>query len=165
MPLVGVADLSTLLQADRASPAAAARLRPRVASLAELDLLAGADRTTLERLAPAAQEVVMPAGGVIIRAGDDADALWILARGELSVWATGDVLEPRELPPVTGLGYVGEFGLLHGIAHRHRLDLAGVHAAADRRPGLPGRPAGQPAEPLATIGDRDPDGPPPDRTP
>ena len=57
----------------------------------------------------------MPAGSVIIREGDEADALWILARGELSVQAGGDRPEPRNLPPVTAPGYVGELGLLHGI--------------------------------------------------
>ncbi len=29
--------------------------------------------------------------------------------------ATGDTGQPRELPPVTAPGYVGELGLLHGI--------------------------------------------------
>jgi MFS family permease len=115
VPVIGLGGLPTLLRADRASAAAAARLHPQVALLAELDLLARADRTTLERLAAAAQELVMPAETVIIRAGDNADALWILARGELSVWATGDGPEPSELPRVTAPGYVGELGLLHGI--------------------------------------------------
>jgi MFS family permease len=115
IPVIGLAGLPTLLRADRTSAAAAARLRPRVALLSELDLLAGADRTTLERLAAAAEEVVMPAGTVLIRQGDQADALWVLARGELSVWVKGDGPEPRELPPVTAPGYVGELGLLHGI--------------------------------------------------
>ena len=81
--------LPTLLRADRTSAAVAARLRPRVELLSGLDLLADADRATLERLAAAAEEVVLPAGGVLIRQGDPADALWILVRGELSVCATG----------------------------------------------------------------------------
>jgi predicted MFS family arabinose efflux permease len=115
VPAVGLAGLPTLLRADRASAAAAERLRPRVKVLAGLDLLAGADRTTLERLATAAEEVVMPAGTVVIHEGDEADALWILTRGDLSVSATGGGPEPRELPPVTAPGYVGEIGLLHGV--------------------------------------------------
>ena len=115
IPVLGLAGLRTLLRADRTSAAAAERLRPRVELLSKLDLLAGADRRTLERLAAAAEEVVMPAGQVVIREGDAADALWILADGELSVQAHGDGPEPRELPPVTAPGYVGELGLLHGI--------------------------------------------------
>ena len=85
IPAIGLIGLPTLLRADRTSAAEAKRLRPRVELLFELDLLAGADRTTLERLAAAAQEVVIPAGTVIIREGDQSDALWILVRGELSV--------------------------------------------------------------------------------
>jgi hypothetical protein len=107
--------LPALLGADRTSAAEAERLRPRVRLLSELELLAGADRRTLERLAAAAQEVVMPAGTVIIRQGDEADALWILASGELSVQTSGDGTGPHDLPPVTAPGYVGELGLLHRI--------------------------------------------------
>jgi MFS family permease len=115
IPVLGLVGLPTLLRADSMSAAAAERLRPRVALLSELDLLAGADRRTLERLAAAAEEIVMAAGQVVINEGDEADALWILADGELSVQARGGGPEPRELPPVTAPGYVGELGLLHGI--------------------------------------------------
>jgi CRP-like cAMP-binding protein len=115
IPAIGLLGLPTLLRADRTSAAAAEQLRPRVELLSELDLLADADRRTLERLAAAAQEVVMSAGTLIIREGDKADALWILARGELSVQASGDGPEPRDLSPVTAPDYVGELGLLHRI--------------------------------------------------
>jgi MFS family permease len=115
IPGLGLLGLPALLRADRTSAAEAGRLRPLVELLSELDLLAGVDRSTLERLAAAAEEVVMPVGGVVIREGDDADALWILAQGELSVSASGDGPTPHELSPVTAPGYVGELGLLHGI--------------------------------------------------
>jgi MFS family permease len=115
IPVIALIGLPTLLRADRTSAAAAARLRPRVGLLSQLDLLAGADRPTLERLAAAAEEVGMPAGSVVIREGDEADALWILVSGELSVTASGEGTAARELAPVTAPGYVGELGLLHGI--------------------------------------------------
>jgi MFS family permease len=115
IPVLGLVGLPALRRADRTSAAATERLRPRVALLSELDLLAGADRRTLERLAAAAEEIVMPAGQVVINEGDEADALWILVDGELSVQARGSDPEPHELPPVTAPGYVGELGLLHGI--------------------------------------------------
>jgi MFS family permease len=115
VPVIGLAGLPTLLRIDRRSAAETERLRPRVELLSELDLLAGASRRTLERLAAAAREAVMPAGTVLIREGDTADALWILVSGELSVRASGDGPEPRDLPPVTAPGYVGELGLLHRI--------------------------------------------------
>ena len=115
IPALGLLGLPTLLRADRTSAAVAKRLRPRVELLSALDLLAGADRNTLERLAAAAEEVVLPAGSTVIRQGDQPDALWVLVRGELSVQATADDGRLRELPPVTAPGYVGELGLLHGI--------------------------------------------------
>jgi len=110
IPALGLIGLPTLLRADRASAAAARRLRPLVELLSTLDLLADAGRNALERLAAAAEQVVLPAGSVVIRESDAADALWILAQGELSVHAG-----PRELQPVVAPGYVGELGLLHGI--------------------------------------------------
>jgi hypothetical protein len=115
LPALGLVGLPVLLRADGTLAAAADRLRPVVDLLSELDLLAGADRGTLERLAAAATEVVVPAGTVLIRQGDEADALWILTRGELAVSVAGDGPQPRELAPVTAPGYVGELGLLHGI--------------------------------------------------
>lgn len=117
VPVIGLLGLPTLLRADRTSAAAAERLRPLVDLLSELDLLAGAEHSTLERLAAAAEEVAMPAGRIVIREGDEADALWILTRGELSVSVSvaGGGPQPRELAPVTAPGYVGELGLLHGI--------------------------------------------------
>jgi hypothetical protein len=115
VPVIGLIGLPTLLRADRTSAAAAERLRPLVDLLSELDLLAGADRSTLERLAAAGEDVARPAGSTVIREGDEADALWILTRGELSVSVAGDGPQPRELAPVTAPGYVGELGLLHGI--------------------------------------------------
>jgi len=115
IPAIGLIGLPTLLRADRTSAAVAARLRPRVELLSTLDLLADADRVTLERLAAAAEETVVPAGTVLIRQGDPADALWVLVHGELAVCASGDGSGPRELTPVTAPGYVGELGLLHGI--------------------------------------------------
>ena len=114
-PAIALLGLPTLLRADRTSAAVAARLRPRVELLSALDLLAGADRNTFERLAAAAEEVVLPAGATVIREGDEPDALWVLEQGLLSVTAMGGDGQPRELPPVTAPGYVGELGLLHGI--------------------------------------------------
>jgi MFS family permease len=114
IPAVALLGLPTLLRADHTSAAVAKRLRPRVELLSALDLLAGAGRNTLERLAAAAEEVVLPPGSILIREGDDPDALWVLERGGLSVAVTRDGTA-RELPPVSAPGYVGELGLLHGI--------------------------------------------------
>lgn len=115
VPVIAVVGLPTLLRADRGSAAVAERLRPRVELLSVLDLLAGADRSTLERLAAAAEEVVLPPGRVVMREGDKPDDLWVLVQGELSVCAAGGGPVARELAPVTAPGYVGELGLLHNI--------------------------------------------------
>ena len=115
IPAIALAGLPALLRADRTSAAAAARLRPLVELMAEIDLLAGADHGTLEQLAAAGTEVAVPAGQVVIREGDKADALWVLLRGELSVRIRDGQPGARDLPPVTAPGYVGELGLLHGI--------------------------------------------------
>src|ERR1022692_4114582 len=61
VPVIALLGLPTLLRADRASAAVVERLRPRVELLSVLDLFAGADRSALERLAAAAEEIVMPA--------------------------------------------------------------------------------------------------------
>jgi CRP-like cAMP-binding protein len=114
-PAVGLFGLPILLRADRISAAVAERLRPRVDLLSSLDLLYGADRNTFERLAAAAEEIVLPADCTLIHEGDPPDALWVLVQGQLSVTATGDGGQPHELPPVTAPAYVGELGLLHGI--------------------------------------------------
>lgn len=115
IPVLGLLGLPTLLRADRTAAVSAERLRPWVEVLSQLDLLAGADRSMLERLALAAEEVVLAAGRVVIREGDEPDALWILMQGELSVAAYGDGPKEVELPLVTAPGYVGELGILHGI--------------------------------------------------
>ena len=122
-PVIGLLGLRTLLRSDRAS--AADRLRPRVEVLASLDLLAGSDRSTLERLAAAAEDVVLPAGQVVIREGDPSDALFILIRGELLVSAARGGGRELDLPPVTAPGYVGEVGLLHAIPRTATVRTAG----------------------------------------
>ena len=146
IPAIALLGLPTLLRADRTSAQVAARLRPRVSLLSGLDLLADADRATLERLAAAAEEVVLPAGGVLIRQGDPADALWILVRGELSVCVSGAASGPRELAPVTAPGYVGELGLLQGHSpDRHGAGQPGrarCCGSAARTSWPPWRPAG-----------------------
>jgi MFS family permease len=126
IPVIALLGLPALLRADRTSAQIAARLRPRVDLLSKLDLLADADRPTLERLAAAAEEVTVPAGGILIRQGEPADALWILARGELSVCVTVAGSATQELAPVTAPGYVGEVGLLKGIPR-----TASVRASQD----------------------------------
>lgn len=114
IPTIALAGLPVLLRADRRTAALAAELRPRVELLSVLDLLAGVDRATLERLARGAEEREVAARTVVITEGDDADALWVLGEGSLTVRAKGDHATARQLPTVPAPSYVGELGLLHG---------------------------------------------------
>jgi MFS family permease len=109
VPVVVLLALPTLVASDRRTAAVAAALAPVVDLLEELDLFEGADRAVLERVAAAAERVELPAGREIIREGDPADDLWLLAAGELGVTAT----TAGALPPVTAPGYVGELGLMN----------------------------------------------------
>ena len=90
IPALGLAGLPVLLRTDRASAAVARRLRPLAEVLLALDLVAGADRAVLERLAAAAEPVVLPPGRMVIRGGDESDVLWVLRHGELrfTSWLT-----------------------------------------------------------------------------
>jgi MFS family permease len=113
-PLLALVGLPALLKADRESAAAVARLAPRVSLLGALDLFSGASNSVLERVAAAAVEQHVPAGTVVIREGDEADALWILVSGTLAIEAIGPDGSTVELPDVDAPSYVGELGLLHG---------------------------------------------------
>jgi MFS family permease len=113
-PLMALVGLPALLKADRESAASVARLAPRVSLLGALDLFTGASNSVLERLAAAAVEQEVPAGTVIIRESDEADALWILVSGTLAIEAVGPNGSTVELPDVDAPSYVGELGLLHG---------------------------------------------------
>ena len=112
-PLVALIGLPALLKADRESAAAVARLAPTVRLLGALDLFTSTGNAVLERLAAAAAEQQVPAGTVVIRQGDDADALWILVSGSLAIEATGTDGVRLDLPSVPAPAYVGELGLLH----------------------------------------------------
>jgi CRP-like cAMP-binding protein len=91
-----------------------ARLAPVVQLLGALDLFAGATNTVLERLASSAKEERLPGNTVVIRQGDDADALWVLVDGTLLIHARDGAGVDFALPNVQAPGYVGELGLLHG---------------------------------------------------
>jgi predicted MFS family arabinose efflux permease len=59
IPAIALLGLPALLRADRTSAATAGQLRPRAGLLSELDLLAGADHATLERIIVAGDETCL----------------------------------------------------------------------------------------------------------
>jgi CRP-like cAMP-binding protein len=110
-----VLGLAPILRADRRSVALVRALAPRIALLETLDLFTGASRATLERLARCATEVAQSAGEVIIEEGAEADALWILTDGAVSVSALGEAARVRRLRTMSAPSFFGEIGLLRGL--------------------------------------------------
>jgi predicted MFS family arabinose efflux permease len=112
---VSVLGMGPLLRADRKAAAGLAALRPRIALLQVLDLFADATQASLEQLARAVEEVVLPAGEVVVREGDPADALYVLVDGEADVSARGEGARSRHLRTMGPRTYFGEIGLLRGV--------------------------------------------------
>jgi MFS family permease len=104
-----------LRRMDEANVAHLAVIEPRVIALEKLGILANATRPILERLADRATEVDVPAGSVVIREGDEADAFFVLLKGEMAVNARGEVGVAQELPTMERGAYFGEIGLLERI--------------------------------------------------
>jgi CRP-like cAMP-binding protein len=105
-----------LVAIDRQAAARAAELAPRVAVLEQLDMFSSGSRVVLERLAAAALEVSFSAGTAIVREGDPADALYVLAQGEVDVTARGESGGPvRHLRAMAAPSYFGEIGVLRRI--------------------------------------------------
>ena len=105
-----------LASLDRITAATAIDLAPRVRVFQRLDIFAGASQPMLERLAKNATELVLEPGTTVLRQGEDADALYVLAEGRVEV--TGRRERGRKdhhIRYMTGPSYVGEIGLLQGI--------------------------------------------------
>jgi MFS family permease len=114
-PVVALLGLPTLLRGDRKIAQRARDLAPIVDLLGSLDLFAGSSRNVLESLAAETEEVHVSARSVIIREGDEADALYILRDGSLTVRAKGARQTAKQLPTVSAPAYVGELGLIHKV--------------------------------------------------
>jgi CRP-like cAMP-binding protein len=89
-------------------------LEPKVELLEKLEIFAAARRPILERLAAAATEVAFAPATSIVRERDAADALFVLAAGEVEVTAHGDGPE-HTLAELSAPSYFGEIGVLERI--------------------------------------------------
>jgi CRP-like cAMP-binding protein/predicted MFS family arabinose efflux permease len=114
-PVAALLGLPTLLRGDRQTAQRARDLAPIADLLGSLDLFAGASRSVLEGLAADAEEMRVPARTIVIREGDTADNLYVLAEGSLTVRAKGDRQTAKQLPTVNAPAYVGELGLIHKV--------------------------------------------------
>jgi len=105
-----------LASLDRLNAATAVDLAPRVRVFQRLDIFGGASQPVLERLAKNATEIILEPGTAVLRQGEDADALYVIAEGRVEV--TGRRERGRKdhhIRYMSGPSYVGEIGLLQGI--------------------------------------------------
>ena len=125
IPVLGLFGLPLLRGVDAEAALTRARLEPRISLLETLDLFTGAPRSLLEHLADCAEERTLPAGERIIVQGDQPDALWILADGELAISAVRGDGADVDLPRVAAPGYVGELGLMNHAVRSATVTTAG----------------------------------------
>jgi CRP-like cAMP-binding protein len=115
LPALCLLGLPWLRRMDAQNVVRLAAIEPRVLVLERLGILTEASRPMLERLAAEAEDVEVPAGTVVIREGDEADAFYVLVDGEVGVRARGEGAVDQDLPPMTSGAYFGEIGLLERI--------------------------------------------------
>ncbi len=101
---------------DRRNAAQLAMIAPRVALLHQAALFADAPQSVLERLATSVDEVSYGPGVAFIVEGDAADALYVIAAGNVAVSARRDGQVARQLATLAVGDVVGEIGILEGIA-------------------------------------------------
>lgn len=112
--VVALALSPLLVRTDRASAVQAVLLESRVGVLDQIRLFAPSSNAVKQRLAAAIEVRHLAVGDVLIREGEHADALWVLADGTLAVTASS---VPRgAIPDVLAPDVVGEIGVLTAIA-------------------------------------------------
>jgi MFS family permease len=112
IPALSLLSYPKVRQVDRQAVGQLAAIEPRIAIMQRLDILGGASRATLERLALSAGEERVPARHVIIQEGDEADDFFVLVGGEAEVIAAGEAGVAQMLGTLTPPNYFGEIGLL-----------------------------------------------------
>ena len=115
VPAAVLLTLPWLQRMDRAALQRVKELEPRIRVLEVLGVFAEAPRHVLERLAAAAEDVTLEPGAVLMNEGDPADALYIVASGDVAVSARGEARHERRVGTVRAPGYVGEVGLLERV--------------------------------------------------
>lgn len=101
-----------LRRLDEAALARTRRLGPRIALLDGLGIFAAASRPVLERLAGAATRFAVIPGFVIVRAGEPADALYVLEVGEVALNGGGEAGSSSRSETLSAPGYFGDIGLI-----------------------------------------------------
>ena len=117
VPALTLLSYPKVRQVDKQAAGQLSVIEPRLAILQGLDIFAGATRATLERLALASVDEVVPARTVVVQEGDAADDFFVLVGGEAEVIAAGEAGVAKVLGTLSAPNYFGEIGLL---AHRPR---------------------------------------------
>ena len=115
VPLACAACWPLLAQVDAESARRRTLLAPKVALLARAGLFAEVREGALEQLADDAELVEVPAGQVVLRQGDPADAFYVIDAGTFEVTSTGHDGVARDLPAMTPGDGFGEIGLLESV--------------------------------------------------
>jgi hypothetical protein len=125
--VLALAGYPALRAIDRGTAQRTRELEPVVALLEGLGIFASASRPVLERLAGVATEHRYPEHEVIIREGEPADALYVLAEGEVEVTARGESGGPeRPIRVMSAPTYFGEIGVLEGIPRTATVTTVGA---------------------------------------
>lgn len=119
--MLAVALLPSLRDLERRAREGRAGLAPAVAALVGSRLLDGAPLPVIEEVAATAVSEHVPAGHVLLRQGDEANDVLVLAEGSVDVTVDGVWVNVVDAP-----GYGGEIGLLQRSAR-----TATVSAASD----------------------------------
>lgn len=128
LPALGLLGWPALAHMDRANLASLEAIEGRVRLLRAAALLESAPQAVLERLAGDATELAVEAGTAVVVEGEEADAFYLIDRGELAVSWHGEGAAERDLPPLGPGDYFGEIGLLEGVPR-----TATVRAVTDCR--------------------------------
>jgi MFS family permease len=115
LPILAIITYRRLVELDRAvAPSAELELIDHVPMFAPLSL------ATKERVASSLVKISVPAGGLVIRAGENGDSFYIVGEGELDIDAAGRHSTARDAD------YFGEIALLRNVPR-----TATVKAVAD----------------------------------
>ena len=114
LPVLCVAGVPWLRRMDDENIATLAELEPRIALLQQATILAESSRASLEALAKASIMQFYGTGQDVVVEGAEADALYIIERGEMAVHARSGG-EDREVARLGAGDYFGEIGLVNRV--------------------------------------------------
>lgn len=127
-PIVVLLGYPRLLQFDRLAKQRLVELQPKLQALEASPLFSALGRANLEHLAAAATEISAPIETLIIRQGDQADAIYLIEEGAVAVTVKGQDGRQHPVAELTAGDYFGEIALLDSVPR-----TANVRAVEDCR--------------------------------